>query len=153
DTAQETADEVEATLAWHVTRAEAALQSNDAFAAGFHLDGLIARRPDVPSLYVRRARVRVLLGRNDAALADLAHPSLRAMRDTESLMAPARACLVVGDRPGYAAACLALRRALLPDSNVDAVLAAAWTCALAAEGDGGQLLESVEAAARSRPGP
>ena len=55
---------------WHEPTAREAEQAGNAFAATWHLDRLIAARPDNWLLYARRARARSASGRYDEAAAD-----------------------------------------------------------------------------------
>ena len=64
-------DDAEA-LGWHEARARTAEDSGMAFATLWHLDRLVAARPDEGTLLVRRAMVQAAAGRLEAAEGELA---------------------------------------------------------------------------------
>src|SRR5579864_1799932 len=70
--AQLVRDEAEA-LRWHEARARTAEDSGMTFAALWHLDRLLAARPDEGTLLVRRAMVQAAAGRLEEAEQDLDH--------------------------------------------------------------------------------
>ena len=91
-------------MAWHLREAASSEQAGQWFAARWHLDRLIAARPEDGSLYTRRGVARARLGQWAEADADFAKATKRGA-DAFPWYAHAVLRLHLGDREGYRNTC------------------------------------------------
>lgn len=118
-------------LTWHRSRAGTEERARRWEPALFHLNWLVADRPDDIALRARRARALGELGRYAGVEADYDRVAELNPRNEDAYYYRALLRLVAGDRAGYAALCRRTLERLEGATTGPVANQAAWTCAMA----------------------